>query len=395
MNKSMDKIEISTELAKKLQLNQNDQLQGNIDHNGIMLRKTMKSNPDTEISTWWNVLMTILAGVVFWGYFRWQRVTTISLTGTNSIASLTITLGLLMGMLLFTICLIKTRKTAQHLVYHNVYWRNFPTLIISCAAVLLICLLGLFWVLTRVFYGVSFGIFTATLIFLLFQLGINTIMNMIAANLTPNMLVGMLGITIIGGLLISMVSNGNRQWWRHNISFLGTNRAVDSWQFSLTFILAAFLFLALVDYLFVSLQPLQRPWLPTICLRILLTVMAISALVVGLLPNNRHIPWQHFWHDQFAWLMALDIIVLIIGIRWLWPGISASFLRLSDLMGVLLVISSWLFAGIHYFSLTAYEIVASLLAFSWLMMLFQYMLTAINVGTRQVSLRVLIRKQKA
>ncbi|WP_252895349.1 hypothetical protein [Fructilactobacillus florum] len=65
-------------------------------------------------------------------------------------------------------------------------------------------------------------------------------MNMIAANLTPNMLVGMLGITIIGGLLISMVSNGNRQWWRHNISFLGTNRAVDSWQFSLTFILAAF-----------------------------------------------------------------------------------------------------------------------------------------------------------
>ncbi|WP_252895350.1 hypothetical protein [Fructilactobacillus florum] len=109
-----------------------------------MLRKTMKSNPDTEISTWWNVLMTILAGVVFWGYFRWQRVTTISLTGTNSIASLTITLGLLMGMLLFTICLIKTRKTAQHLVYHNVYWRNFPTLIISCAAVLLICLLGLF-----------------------------------------------------------------------------------------------------------------------------------------------------------------------------------------------------------------------------------------------------------
>ncbi|GAA3180228.1 hypothetical protein [Fructilactobacillus sanfranciscensis] len=236
--------------------------------------------------------------------------------------------------------------------------------------------------------GVSFGIYTATLLFLIFQMIINTVMILLAENITPTMLVDVLVITIFGGVMISMLSNSNLQWWKHNISFLGTNKAVDSWQFNLTFIFAALLMMALVDYLFVSIKPLKRPLLQTQILRFLLTILAINAMCVGLISNNRQIPWMHLWHDICAWSMALDVIILIGGIRWLWPGISKNFLRISDTLGILIVFASVLFKGVHYFSLTAYEIFASALAFSWIMMLFQYLLKQINRGTHEFLVEV-------
>ncbi|ANZ57792.1 ABC transporter permease [Fructilactobacillus lindneri] len=393
MKESDYHIDIPTKVVEYLNLKPNEPMNLIVEKDGISLEKAdTAQSMSWDFSSLWSIVPTILTSIIFFIYFSLEKRSSIKLTGNHSIATATIVLGLISGTILFTIFLIKARKSSVNLTYRNIYWRNFPTIIISFAAILLIFLLGIFWVFVRVFMGVTFGIYTSTMIFLIFDLIINTFMINIADNITPTVLVDLLAVTIIGGLIISMLANSNRHWWRHNISFLGTAKATDSWQFNLTFIFAALLMVALVDYLFVSIKPLHRPKVPTFILRVLLTLMALDALGVGLIANNRKIPWMHVWHDRFAWAMAFDIIILIFSIKWLWPGISRRFLRASNLMGIMIIIASVLFKNIHYFSLTAYEIFASALAFSWIMMLFQYILKEINQGTHQFIVKVKINK---
>ncbi|WP_395319405.1 DUF998 domain-containing protein [Fructilactobacillus frigidiflavus] len=382
-------IEIPAQVVKQIKLKPNEKLDLKIENNAIRLEKQANTE-DTgwDVSYWWSLIPALVTSVIFFMFFTLRKITNVKFTGSYSIATATIILGMFSGLILFSIFFIKARNQSVNAIYRNLYWRNFPTIILSFTAILLFGLLGIFWILARVFMGATFGIYTATLMFLVFQLIINTVMILLAQNITPTMLVDVFVITIFGGVMISMLSNSNLQWWKHNISFLGTNKAVDSWQFNLTFIFAALLMIALIDYLFVSIKPLHRPLLQTQILRFLLTMMAINALCVGLIANNRQIPWMHLWHDICAWSMALDVIILIGGIKWLWPGISQNFLKISNTLGGLILLASFLFKGAHYFSLTAYEIFASALAFSWIMMLFQYILKQINWGTHEFVVEV-------
>ncbi|USS87995.1 DUF998 domain-containing protein [Fructilactobacillus hinvesii] len=385
MKSSKYYFEIPEQTAQKLKLEAGEKFTLQVDKNGIQLEKQgTQSTSFWNVSYWWNIIPAILMALIFFTYCTLNQARLIPLTGDYSIATGTIILGTIMGSILFTIFFIKTRNNSVNSFYRNIYWRNLPTIIVAVALILLVTLLGIFWIFARVFYGVAFDHYTATGMLFMFGIIINTIMINVADNITPTILVDLLILMIIGGLLISMLANGNRQWWKHNISFLGTSKAIDSWQFNLTFIVSALLMLALVDYLFVSLKPLHWPRLRTFALRGLLTLLAIDALAVGLISNNRQIPWMHYWHDQFAWAMALVIILLIGGIKWLLPRIPNSFMWNSYLIVFLIIVVSFLFRHVHYLSLTAFEILASALSFSWIMMLFQYLLDSINQNNQQV-----------
>ncbi|WP_413628181.1 AbrB/MazE/SpoVT family DNA-binding domain-containing protein [Fructilactobacillus vespulae] len=384
MKDSKYKLEVPQTVIDQLELKADDKLDLTVERNGIFIKKS--SDPletSFDVDYWWNIIPAIMTSIIFYLFFTIRGQYLINLTGSYSIATLTIILGSVSGLLLFTTFMIKRRDKSKDHEYRKLYWRSFPTIVIAFTVILIVALMGFFWAVGRLFLGISFGIYTATLLIFVFQLAINTVMINIANNITPTVLVDVFALTIIGGLVASMLTNGNLKWWQHNISFLGTNKAVDSWQFNVTFIFAALLMLALIDYLFVSLKPLKRPKVRTLILRILLTLLALDAMAVGLIANNRQIPWMHLWHNIFAWAMALDIVILIMGIKWLWPGISKSFLQISNTLGILIIITTFLFKGVHYFSLTAYEILASACAFSWIMLIFQYLLREINMGTQQ------------
>ncbi|KLD59100.1 hypothetical protein WP50_21060 [Lactiplantibacillus plantarum] len=59
---------------------------------------------------------------------------------------------------------------------------------------------------------------------------------MISAALTINArsLSTILTVVIVSGCVISMAANGQRRWWQHNLSFLGTHAAENAWQFNLS-----------------------------------------------------------------------------------------------------------------------------------------------------------------
>ncbi len=59
-----------------------------------------------------------------------------------------------------------------------------------------------------------------------------------------------LGVFLIGGVLISMISVNDPNWWESNFSFLGTPNSGSYLVFNITLILAAFSLLVVIEYLF-------------------------------------------------------------------------------------------------------------------------------------------------
>lgn len=101
-------------------------------------------------------------------------------------------------------------------------------------------------------------------------------------------------------------------------------------------------------------------------LRVLLTLLGIDLGAVGYFPNDAR---SHLIHTDVAGYLVYLVIILIITVRWLLPNVTKDFLMISYTIGGLLIFLEFLFQGIHYLSLTAYEMAAFLLAFTWLVLL--------------------------
>ncbi|WP_054655314.1 hypothetical protein [Secundilactobacillus silagei] len=155
--------------------------------------------------------------------------------------------------------------------------------------------------------------------------------------------------------------------------------ANNSWQFNITLMFSALIMVALIDYIFVSLNAIYPHSIRLLTLRILLTAMSIDLGAVGFFPNNAA---SHDIHDRLASFLVYFIIILIVGIRWLLPRIPSAFLQMSYSVGAILVTAEVLFKFVGYLSLTAYEIIGFTLAFGWVVLLLQFLQELVDKGTR-------------
>ena len=330
---------------------------------------------------WWPVLAAFVVSIGYYIFCRWQGISHLKLSGDNSLATGLIVTGVVMGTILFAIFFIRDRNNPQNHFTKNIYWRNFPVIVLSFALILALVLIGSMWLLGMLFNGASFDRMTASMIIFVFGVFINLAMIYFAQAVDAGVLSTVLTLVIISGVVISMAVNNERYWWQHNLSFLGTSHASSGWQFNATLIFSALLMIALIDYLFVSLQEYYPGSRRLIVLRGLLTLTAINLGLVGVFPNNIS---SHLLHDQVASFLIYCVLALIVGVRWLLPQITQEFLYLSYGVGVALVVAEVLFRGIGYFSLTAFEMVAFVMAFGWLLMLLDRIESLINVGTESV-----------
>ncbi|MFD1454523.1 DUF998 domain-containing protein [Levilactobacillus lanxiensis] len=329
----------------------------------------------------WPVLTALVVSLGFYIFLRLQSIHTVKLVGNYSLATMIILLGVSMGTLLFAGFFIRDRKNPHTHFSQNIYWRNFPVIVLSFALILGLVLTGSMWLLGVLFKGASFGRVTASLILFAFGVVTNSVMIYFALVVDAGVLSTVLILVIISGVVIAMAVNNQKYWWQHNLSFLGTNGAASGWQFNATLIFSALLMIALIDYLFVRLHEVFPKSRQLLVLRTLLTLTALDLGMVGVFPNNAN---SHELHDQVAVLLVYFIIALIVGVRWLLPDITKDFLYLSDGVGVALVVAALLFQVFGYFSLTAFEMMAFVLAFGWLLMLLDRIEALIDVGTEGV-----------
>ncbi|ANZ60931.1 hypothetical protein AYR62_11860 [Secundilactobacillus paracollinoides] len=380
MSEQKVRLKLPQKVTQQLELKDGDQVKITLRNNDALIQShASEISLYQRISLAWFVLPAVACSLLFNGFFAVRGDNQIPLSGNTSLATGTILLGVIMGTILFGIFFVRERRNQTNTFSQNIYWRNFPVIILSFALILGLTLLGSFWLFETMFDGLSFDRLTATIIFFVFETIINYLMILLAFSLAPNILIRLFTLVIVSDVLIAMASNTSRRWWQYNLSFLGTKLASNSWQFNITLIFSALIMVALVDYIFVSLHAIYpHSWRLNI-LRSILTLMAVDLGAVGFFPNNAA---SHYMHDKVAGFLVYFIIVLIVGIRWLLPGVTREFLTLSYTIGAILVAADILFQGIGYLSLTAFEIIGFALSFGWVVMLLQLLQQLIGRGTR-------------
>lgn len=315
------------------------------------------------------LLPSLLGGLIFFFYFWVKDIYMIPLTGQTSSASMMLIIGTISGFLVSTgVFVFQKRKGRPNL--KAIYWRNFPTIVLSLAIIVGMILLFVFYLIGIVFAGLVLDIYLSTLLALVVFSLINYVMINFIFVLSPPLMTKLLVTVILGGVLISMITNSEQQWWIDNLSFLGTSDAAGSWQFNLTLMISALLMIALIDYMFVYLRHFYPNHKGLTVLKILLIVTAISLGLVGYFPADGAGKSPE-WHNQAAAMLVYMIIAMIVGVKWLVPNITREFQLTSYGIGLVLFVITFLFVTGTYMTLTGFEIIAFLLAFSWLMLLLQ------------------------
>ena len=383
------KISVPDELVKKYDLHNDDDFKITARNGEIRLKKKNHDSNKRQFNVIWILIASILTSIAFWIFINAMHLHQVPLVGTNSIASGLIVFGGLSGMILFSAYFISNRKKITVAYSAKTFWRTFPVIVISFVLILSLALMGIAWGLSRLFTGITFGHVVAMMLFFVFVTAINYIMVRIGLAVNYGMLTTIMILVITSGAVMSMASNG-RNWWQHNLSFLGTKHANNSWQFNLTLVFSSLLMVALVDYIFVSLRAVVKNTWRTITLRIILTVTALDVGAVGLFPNNANF---HILHDKVAGYLVYLIIILIVGIRWLLPEVGKRFLVLSYGMCVGLVIIDLMFKPLHIISLTAFELIAFILAFGWILILFDTMIGIVEDEDDKYDVKIEIDEQ--
>ncbi|WP_283613855.1 DUF998 domain-containing protein [Ligilactobacillus aviarius] len=383
------KISVPDELVKKYDLHNDDDFKITARNGEIRLKKKNHDSNKRQFNVIWILIASILTSIAFWIFINAVHLHQVPLVGTNSIASGLIVFGGLSGMILFSAYFISNRKKITVAYSAKTFWRTFPVIVISFVLILSLALMGIAWGLSRLFTGITFGHVVAMMLFFVFVTAINYIMVRIGLAVNYGILTTIMILVITSGTVVSMASNG-RNWWQHNLSFLGTKHANNSWQFNLTLVFSSLLMVALVDYIFVSLRAVVKNTWRTITLRIILTVTALDVGAVGLFPNNANF---HILHDKVAGYLVYLIIILIVGIRWLLPEVGKRFLALSYGMCVGLVIIDLMFKPLHIISLTAFELIAFILAFGWILILFDTMIGIVEDEDDKYDVKIEIDEQ--
>jgi Predicted membrane protein len=360
-------VTLPVNLVDELNIQDGEELEAVVKNKRLILQTTNDSDHRSRREFLWSLGVALLSGIIFLLYFCVKDQRQVPLSGGYSISSAIIIFGVVLGMVLFSAFFIKARQKSDNRTLKNIYWRNFPTIILAVGLILALSLLGIFWVFELIFPDISFDPVTSSLFVLIFCFFINYMMIQAAGIISPFALTTVFTIVIISGVIISMVTNGNRHWWEYNLSFLGTDLAHNAWQFNLTLIISALIMIVLVDYLFVSLGPNYRSW-RLLILRGLLTLTAVCLGSIGIFTNNQRF---HFIHDQIASSLAYLVLAMIIGIKWMLPQISREFQVFSYVMGIILVAVSLAFKPIDYLSLTGFEMLSFFAVFGWILLLFQ------------------------
>ena len=359
-------IEIPATAIKKTGFSTDEQLELNVNHNSITIRPSRVTDQLPNIKLHWYVIPAIILTIAFYIFCQQNHMQTVPITGDYSIANASTVLSLVSGLPLFVITFIIT-KLRKNGPTRNIYWRSLPPIAIACGLILAFSFSAFFWLLEKLFTDARFDIYTSMTFIFLIIAAVNYLMINLVMTLSSGVITNLLTIMIIGGMLFSMLTNSDRDWWRHNFSFLGTSQNSANLQFNVTLIFSGLLMMALVDYLFVNLQQKYPGW-KTQALRWLLYGEAACIAAIGLFPND---PQFHVLHDRISMWLVYIMLILIVAIRWILPEVTRQFLITSYVIGVVMGAEYIIFKLTNYLSLTAFELIEFALSFSWLLLLLQ------------------------
>lgn len=115
------------------------------------------------------IVLTILMTCVFVGYFLARKIYSVSLVGSESVATMVLMLTTLSGLISFSVVFIRLKRTSGSVI-EAISWRNFPTVALAFTLISFMVMAGLFWIAGQLFKGATFDLMTSTALFIVITL---------------------------------------------------------------------------------------------------------------------------------------------------------------------------------------------------------------------------------
>lgn len=356
-------IEIPDDVADKFE-QQNYKM--SVEQNQIVLKSDVDQFDAQNFSLHYMLIPSLLSLVISLLTFFLSGHSQINFTGGryHSVAGISMLCATIIGFATFLWVYAKQNTSPQKRMLSRI--RELVTISLAYTLIVFAIQALIWYILGMTFVGVTLDRFTASFVAALFSAIVFYFLILFAASVKISHLIILLFITFIGGIFLSMATNGQNGWWQYNFSFLGTGEAKNQWQFNFTMIFSALMLLTITDYLFMDFQKSDLYNFKVKIVQAFYYVIALFIAGVGIFPAQS---WTMTFHNASAYGIVLCIIILIVLSKYLLPQISKEFLSMSAIVFVALVTSAILFLKVHYLSLTVFEIIAFAISFTWLVLM--------------------------
>lgn len=183
-----------------------------------------------------------------------------------------------------------------------------------------------------------------------------------AIHLDLMLLAVVLAVFLAEGIIASMLTADDPQWWLKHLSSLGASEGFSALAFNLTLIVAGIIVTTLARYVTLDIPTPATTGLRN--LRISLVLVGVLLACVGIF----HVD-AFFWiHTFSASGMAIAFGVAALRIRQWIPAMPRTFWLLGvGFFAVILLLA--VYYAIGFYTLTAVELVAGVLVFTWIILL--------------------------
>lgn len=183
-----------------------------------------------------------------------------------------------------------------------------------------------------------------------------------AVGLTPMKLsVVLVGFLFVGSFT-SMLSATDPLWWQKNLSTLGISDDISALAFNLTLVIAGVIVTTIAHYATAAIPVRNdKEFNGRNLVRGALVLIGVLLACVGIFPVDEFLGA----HNVAASGMAAVYVAMVLGMHRFVPAMPRVFVLLGYVFVAIIVVLAVLFAT-GYYNLTAVELVAFLLIFSWL-----------------------------
>lgn len=245
-------------------------------------------------------------------------------------------------------------------------WDTAALTFTHVAVYAMLCLV-LFSTLQAAFTGLEVDALTGTALIGVAGAACSYLLFLSASSMTAYKMSSLLAVFLSSGVLLSMTTASDPDWWHVHFSSLGTTDDISGNAFNATLIIAGATVTILADYLTNDLSRWSRKQRGTATAHITVLKWALIAiglmlLLVGLVPVNQIL----IVHNIAAGGMVIVFFALIFGLRKLVPGYPQTFFILSYAFLCCIVLAAVMYFPIGYYNLTAFELISAALIFVWL-----------------------------
>ncbi|WP_313354877.1 hypothetical protein [Microbacterium sp.] len=203
-------------------------------------------------------------------------------------------------------------------------------------------------------------------------------LSLLASDITTQRVATLLAMFLAAGTLSSMLSAEDELWWQNNFSALGMRQVSGSYAFNVTVILSGLVLITLSGYLTRDLRVRSLSYAVPArgvgIVRSLLIVVGVAFMGVGAVP----VDVSQLLHNIFSIGLIIAFVALIAACPALIAGLPRAFVAASAVFvaGMALIVVLWVPFG--YYNLTAVELLAVVVVFTWLVLFTR------NVSTGQL-----------